>query len=248
MNDCLFDPLSSDPDSHALAYSLARRMELFPQLIRRQQEEFIIDLVSLTSDWVDSKKTEFLEGEDLHSLLASRNWTEKDLNYHLAREEALHQFSSYRFGPGLEEYFLQAQGGHDQIIYSILRVRDPGLAQELWIRFEEHESTFAELASMFGEGPEASRKGLIGPVPIGSISPPELIPLLRTLQTSEVHPPHRFGDWFVLLRLEQITPARLDDNMRKFLLNQQLNAFLDARVDCIMKGVTPEVLEFDYQS
>ena len=54
------------------------------------------------------------------------------------------------------------------MIYSLLRVKDYGLARELWIRLEEDETTFAEAAREFGEGPEADRQGVVGPIPIGS--------------------------------------------------------------------------------
>ena len=40
-------------------------------------------------------------------------------------------------------------------MYSLIHVRDPALAQELWIRIEEGETGFTEAASQFGEGPEA---------------------------------------------------------------------------------------------
>ena len=35
----------------------------------------------------------------------------------------------------------------------MLRVKDYALARELWIRLEEDETTFAEAARQFGEGP-----------------------------------------------------------------------------------------------
>ena len=57
------------------------------------------------------------------------------------------------------------------MIYSLLRVRDAGLARELWIRLEENETTFAEAAHQFGVGEEAQRKGVIGPMPIGMLQP-----------------------------------------------------------------------------
>jgi hypothetical protein len=49
----------------------------------------------------------------------------------------------------------------------------------------------------------------------------------------------------VLLRLEQLTPARFDEGMREFLLNQQLNAFLEARVQQLLSGDEPEKLHYD---
>ena len=93
------------------------------------------------------------------------------------------------FGPGLEDRFLGFKGGRDQVIYSLLRVRDAGLARELWIRLEEGEITFAEAASTFSEGPEAHRKGVMGPMEIGTLQPQTLQDLLRACVLAKyVHP------------------------------------------------------------
>ena len=70
----------------------------------------------------------------------------------------MRRFAKQRFGPGLEETFLSSRGGRDLVIYSLLRVRDAGLARELWIRLEEGETTFAEAAHQYGVGEEALRK------------------------------------------------------------------------------------------
>ena len=96
-----------------------------------------------------------------------------DFRLSLALPEALHRFAENHFGPGLEEQFLSSQGGHDEVIYSVLRVRDPDLLHELWIRLEENESTFPELAMTYGEGPEARKNGLMGPCP-ENVYPPQL--------------------------------------------------------------------------
>ena len=70
-------------------------------------------------------------------------------------------------------------------------------------------------------------------------------PLLRKLRPAEIHPPRKFGDWYVLLRLDHFSPARFDDSMRSFLLNQQLESFLTKRVECILNGETPDRLHYD---
>jgi hypothetical protein len=238
--------LRADDAQTALAIqALVRRMDLWPQLFRRQQEEQIACLVPLDSEWLQQSLSEFLAGEPLEKVLSRRRWSEADLHLHLWLPEALRRFAEQRFAPGLEEVFLASQGGHDQLVYSLLRVRDVGLARELWIRLEEGEASFAELAASYGEGPEAARKGVIGPIPIGHVAPPELAHLLRSLQPGEVHPPRQLGEWLVLLRLEQLNPARFDASMRDFLLNQQLEAFLQARVDQCLNGEDPEELHYD---
>lgn len=229
---------------HQSVMDLVRRLELWPQLLRRQEEEAIVRLVELEPEWLERRRQELLADRSLAEVLAEKGWSEEDFELDLARPEALQRFARQQFGPGLEERFLAAQGGHDQVIYSLLRVRDPALAQELWIRLEEGETTFAEAASSFGEGPEAALKGLIGPQPVGQLQPPELVDILRCLRPGQLHPPRRFGEWSVLLRLEQLTPSRFDEAMQQFLLNEQLEAFLKDRVRTRLEGETPSPLHY----
>lgn len=216
--------------------ALVRRMELQPSLIKRQEEEAITGLVPLPEAWVETQIESVLAGTPQDQFLQERGWSLEDLRLHVCRPEALRRFADQRFGPGLEEQFLGARGAHDQIIYSLLRCRDAALVRELWIRIEEAETTFAEAAQTFGEGPEAARKGLIGPMAIGQLAPPQLVELLRRLQPGRVSAPVQMGEWTVLLRLEQLTPARFDATMRQALLQESLNAFLEERVKRRLAG------------
>ena len=119
--------------------ALVHRMELLPQLVRRHQEELIVEHVPLPAEWLEEQRQTFAAGHSIGQLLEARGWDERDLDLHLCRPEALRRFARQRFGPGLEEAFLASRGGRDQVIYSLLRVRDAGLARELWIRIEEGE-------------------------------------------------------------------------------------------------------------
>ena len=225
--------------------ALVRRMELTPQLLRRLQEEQIAALVPLEADWLAEQRSQLLADASLDAFLEARGWSEADLDLHLSRPEALLRFARQRFGPGLEERFLEAQGGRDEVIYSLLRVRDPGLARELWIRLEEGEVSFAEAAQQFSEGPESHRKGVMGPMQIGVLQPQELAQWLRSLRPGEISAPRVLGEWQVLVRLEKLTPARFDDAMRETLLREELDRFLQQRVDQLLKGEAPEELHYD---
>ncbi|HGY5549558.1 MAG TPA: peptidylprolyl isomerase [Prochlorococcus sp.] len=224
---------------------LIRRLNLLPQLLRCQEEEAIIQLVDLSEEWLQERRNEYLERNPQSQLLESKACEGKsDLDLNLAREEALHRFALQQFGPGLEEVFLAANGGHDQIVYSLLRVSDPALAQELWIRLEEGETTFAEAATEFSEGPEAARRGIIGPSAIAQLQPPQFEQILRTLRPGQIHQPTQIGGWWVLLRLEHLSPARFDTDMHKFLLQKQMDEFLNERVQNRLKGEDPGPLSY----
>lgn len=240
----------TQPYIHSLSddelQALIRRMELTPSLVRRQLEEHIIGLVSLPQEWLDKAVIDIRGDQTLQSFLDQKGWSESDLLLHVARPEALRRFASQRFGPGLEDRFLSSKGGRDQVIYSLLRVRDAGLARELWIRLEEGEITFAEAASTYSEGPESHRKGVMGPLEIGTLQPQTLQDLLRRLRPGEICSPKLLGEWHVLLRLEQLTPARFDDQLRLRMQDEALDEFLTHRVTRIMAGDADQLEPLHY--
>ena len=223
---------------------LVRRLDLLPLLLLRQQEEALTALVQLPAQWLEEERQRLLADQPLEAYLLQKGWIAEDFELHLKRPEALRLFAQQRFGPGLEEKFLASKGARDQVIYSLLRVRDPGLARELWIRLEEGETTFAEAAAL-SEGPEAYRKGVMGPLAIGQLQPTLLADWLYSLQPGELRPPEPLGEWHVMVRLEQLTPARLDAAMREQLLKEELDHFLEARVQQILAGLQPEPFHYD---
>ena len=203
-------------------------------------------MVNLSIEFQEKAIADFCGDQDQNTLLTEKGWTEADLRLHVMRPEALRRFAAQRFGPGLEDRFLGFKGGRDQVIYSLLRVRDAGLARELWIRLEEGEITFAEAASTFSEGPEAHRKGVMGPLEIGTLQPQTLQDLLRALRPGEICSPKILGEWQVLLRLEQLVPARFDDQLRMRMQDEALDEFLSKRVKRILAGESAQLEPLHY--
>lgn len=231
---------------------LIRRQQLAPSLLRRLIEEEITSLVALTEDTIEPLLADFFKQQNLEdeasrsAWLDERAWTEADLKMHVCRPEALKRFGRQRFGPGVEEHFLERKSSLDTVLYSMLRVRDPGLARELWIQISEGEIRFEDAAAQHSDGPEANSRGLLGPIPLGNLQP-ELAERLRHLQQGAVRPPEQLGPWCLLLRLEKITPARLDDAMRERLIQEQLDHWINARVERVLKGEEPDELNYDQQ-
>ena len=228
--------------------ALVRRMDLEPQLLRRRIEEEITALLPCTSDELPKAEAQLLREQSKEAWLEAKGWTAEDLAIHLQRPIALQRFAEQQFGPGLEELFLASQGSRDEVIYSMLRLRDRGMAREIYLRLAEGELTFPEAASHFGEGPEAQRKGVIGPIAMGQLYPPVIGEWLRALAPGEVRPPQQLGEWQLILRLEQLSPARLDEAMKQKLLDEQLDAFLTTRVAQLQAGEPVEPLHIQAQA
>ena len=242
-----FGPWQTPPQRLA---ELVRRCELVSGLVRRDIEEQIVALVDLPASQQQEALERFrsdqglAEQAALDAWLEQRGWTAADLHQHVLRPVAIRRFADQRYGPGLEEYFLSRKNDLDVAVYSLLRVGDHGLAQELWIQLSENETTIAEAASRYSDGPESTTKGVIGPVRLGAIEP-QLAQRLRSLRVGDLRAPESMGGWHVLLRLEQLTPARLDAAMRETLLQEQFDAWIQQRVAAVLAGTTPEPLHYD---
>ena len=155
--------------------SLVRRAGFSTQLLKRKIEEEIVALVNpviepSSDQWKTFYENNNLNHDDPQSLetwLAKHGFEREDLCLNILLEESLRLFKEQRYGPGVEEKFLERKNDLDIVIYSLLRVKDPGLARELWISLSEGEVTFANVASSYSDGPEAKTKGVIGPLELG---------------------------------------------------------------------------------
>jgi parvulin-like peptidyl-prolyl isomerase len=129
----------------------------------------------------------------------------------------------------VESLFLAQKKQFDQVIYSVLRTQDYGIAQELFFRLQEGEQTFTELATQYSQGPEAQTGGLVGPVKLNRLQAP-LAQLLLQRQPGILHPPIRLDQSFILLRLEKYLPASLTGSLRQHLIDQQFQEWLRQEV------------------
>jgi parvulin-like peptidyl-prolyl isomerase len=120
---------------------------------------------------------------------------------------------------------LQWKSQLDRVIYSLIRVKDSGIAKELYFRLKANEQPFAELAQQYSQGLEAQAGGVIGPVPMNKPHA-KLAQLLRACQPGQISPPTRIEDVWVIVRLEQFLPAQLDQSMRQRLLDELFTLWL----------------------
>lgn len=150
------------------------------------------------------------DASQLHQHLQERGLRLPDLEWQLELNSRrdLHALQTYRIKA--EQRFLQRKNDLDRVVYSLLRVSDPYLAQELFLRISEGESTFTELAGAHSEGPERQTKGIVGPVPLTQAHP-LLAERLRTRPPGEVQEPFSIENWWLVVRVEEFTPAVFDD-------------------------------------
>ena len=220
---------------------LLKQYGMLPQLLK----EIVIDnataSISLSDEEVATAYKQFYQQQQLgdeqqlQAWLKSRNLEREQLDYLVTRTLRLEKFKQETWKTKIESYFLQRKEKLDKVIYSLIRVNDIAIAQELYFRVQEDEQPFAELAREYSKGPEAQTGGLIGPVELG-VPHPVLAKMLLKSQPGQVLPPTRLGDWILIVRLEQFIPAQLDAATQQRLLNEQFEAWVQGEITSTLKN------------
>tara|TARA_B100001173_G_scaffold87696_1_gene75389 strand:- start:1414 stop:2142 length:729 start_codon:yes stop_codon:yes gene_type:complete len=138
--------------------------------------------------------------------------TEAEVMTALSNKVRQQTFLRDQFSPKAEARFLDRKNELDQVVYSLLRLENRFLAQELYLQIESGESNFADLAKRYAEGPERNTNGIVGPVSLTQAHP-VLVEKLRVTQPGVLLEPFRISDWWLVVRLERYSPATFDDEI-----------------------------------
>lgn len=215
--------------------TLLSRYELVPALVKELVVDSVIANVALTPEEMAEaeakfcKKNQITAAKDRDAWLKQRYGTADLIESLALRYARLEKFKFELFNNDIESYFLQRKSQLDRVLYSLIRTRDAGLAQELYFRIHDDGQDFGPLAQEFSEGQEAKTGGLIGPVEL-SVPHPALAHLLSISQPDQIWPPRRIGEWVILVKLEKFFPAQLDDAMRQRLIDELFQGWLQEKV------------------
>ena len=167
-----------------------------------------------------------LEGDEaLSNHIRKRGLTQADLIWQLELPIRKARFALERFGAKAEQRFLARKNNLDQVVYSLLRLEDGFLAQELYLQIAEGESNFADLAAQYSEGNEKNTRGIVGPVPLDRAHP-ALVEKLRSSSIGTLIEPFQIQQWWLVVRLEQYEPAQFDQEMAQRMSNELFEEWL----------------------
>ena len=137
-------------------------------------------------------------------------------------DSVIKEWSNQQWGHRLESIYLENKENLDRVTFEMLRVSNQNLAAELYYRLMAKEQSFQQLSWDYGEGPEKKHAGKFQDQCLKDL-PAGISPLLRRMKPNEPAKPRRFGKFFVILNLVQISSAQYDQNMKDYLLENQLN-------------------------
>lgn len=211
------------------------RYQLMPQFLRGLIIDKAIADIPYTEEEMLSAVAQIEAQYQLNTPEAKAAWlqqqgiTAEQLQELSLRPLRVEKYKQATWGNKVENYFLTRKPYLDQVVYSLIRTKDLGLANEIYFRIQEGEQSFAELAEKYSQGPEAKTGGLLGPVSIKQPHP--LIGQLLTVsQPGQLWPPRALAEWFVIIRLEKNIPAQLDDAMRRRLLDEMFENWLGEQI------------------
>lgn len=210
---------------------LLKRYGILPSLVREIIVESAIADYTLTNEESMQAYKQFYQEQklnsetDLQAWLDSRGLEREQLDYLVTRSIKLEHFKKTTWEHQLESYFLQRKPKLNQVVYSLIRVNDIAIAQELYFRIQEGEQSFSDIAREHSQGQESQTGGLLGPMELGAPHQ-NLANILASIQPGQLIPPTRLGEWIVIVRLEKILPAQLDEAMQQRLLNELFETWL----------------------
>ena len=147
-----------------------------------------------------------------------------------------------RFAAKAEARFLERKNELDQVVYSLLRLENSFLAQELYLQIESGESNFADLAKRYAEGPERDTNGIVGPVSLTQAHP-ALVEKLRVAQPGVLLEPFRIADWWLVVRLERYAPATFTDEVSDQMCQEMFDIWVDQETIASLSQLGSETSE-----
>lgn len=214
---------------------LLGQYQLLPQLLKELVIDQAIQHVQLSAEEATLAVEQFYRQHQIGDKTRRDAWlkhyqmTSEQLTVQSQRQLKLQKFKYQTWNHQVESDFLQQKSQFDQYVYSLIRVASAEVAQELYFRLQAGEQPFSEVATQYSQGPETQTGGLIGPVPAANLHP-TLVKILSSAQPGQVRPPIRLGEWFVIVSLQKLISAQLDDTLRQQLLDQRFNEWLQTQL------------------
>ncbi len=222
---------------------LLRSTGLLRQLIRRLLIEETTKTFKPPAEQIQQALTVHCQKEQLNNEEALKHWlaerciTRDELQLQVSLPIKLNKLAIDSFGAKAEAQFLQRKAALDQATYSLLRVKDSGLAHELYLQLEAGEANFEHLASEYSAGPEQRSGGRVGPAPLIRAHP-KLSQRLRTATPGVVLEPVLIEEWWVVARLEEHIEASFDDQMHQRMASELLEHWLQTETNELAKTIS----------
>lgn len=216
-------------------YQLLVKNQLLENLIKKEIVNSISKKLEITEEMKSSIKNNILKNQnlkdesELNDWLAKKNTTQEQFIDLISKPQRIQEYCLDKYSHMTEARFLKRKDSLDKVTYSLIRVKDLFIAQELFLRIEENPAVFGDLAIQYSSGSEQSSRGIVGPVSLNQ-GHPHLVNLLKNSTPGEVNQPIKIGDFWIITRVEHLEKAVLNNETIKVLSQEIFNEWLDDKV------------------
>jgi len=221
--------------SPAVSFEDLARLGLLEPYIRANLLALAASDVALSDEQIDAARQAFCRQHQIRDAEALKAWAVAHMISPAALEAQMRQSLQLQllcqgdFSAKAEARFLQRKNQLDRVVYSLLRLRDGGLARELYLRIDDGDANFADLAAAYAEGPEQATRGIVGPVPLLQAHP-TLAERLRTSRPGELQAPLAIEKWWLVVRLERLHSASFDEEMGQRMARELFEEWVEEEV------------------
>jgi hypothetical protein len=205
--------------------------DLLPHVLR----ELIID--EILKDWEEENnhklpydRAEFAQACDRLAQLSEYEGLNHLQIYRIAdRHLKLQKFREHRWGNRVYNYYLQRKDTLDRVSFSMMEVRDLGLAEELYFRIQRGEQSFRDLAFKYSQGEAARDGGRLDDHYLYQLHP-EISDRIKGMEAGSLSDIFTLNDSYTFIRVEHYTHAKLDPDIRQSLLEELFSDWVQQEI------------------
>ena len=161
----------------------------------------------------------------LNSWLKRKRIKYEEWKYQIGKDFLWTSWCLRSFKGELKNYYKKRKSSLDKYYYSIIKVKDRSLADELYLRIKEKESSFFEIALNFSEGDEKFNGGKVGPITLMDVDK-NLCSIIEVSDEKQLWSPRKLNDLWIIFFLEKIINAEFNNQLRIKLSLELGDAFL----------------------
>lgn len=209
--------------------------DLLTPLIKKELTKELIQNVELDEELINQikksiMKTQGLKSDtDLDSWLLNSNINKEKFFEKITFPMKLNKYALEKFSHMVNAKFLQRKEELDVVTYSLIRVKDRFLAQELYFKILDNESKFGELASQHSLGQEKLTKGIVGPVAINK-GHSILKDKLKNSRIGKIQKPILIENFWVILKVESKQDSSLNEETELLMAKEIFDEHISKKV------------------
>lgn len=212
---------------------------IFPDFLRVLIIHEVTNTILFKKDFCDNEIKNYLtinhlKKNDLKAIHLKKGLSEEDYHQQILIDLKKYIFAKTNFENEIENYFITKKQDLDTYLFNIIRLKNKDIADELFFRLEEGESNFKILAKKYAIYSDLYPDGIYGPVTIKGFHSIIKKKLLNSSE-GELLQPFQADDWWIIIKLIEKKEAKLDYLMKKNLLLEMFDEFVNKITKEILK-------------